>query len=302
MQCISPLRIKPVISRQAGTAESKRNGSVLPADVQIVTRSDDAVFVPCGKCNFCLERRRYDWSFRLANELRKSHYATFLTLTYDDTKVPYNKDSGEQTLLKRDFQLFKKRLRKVNAKLAPELPIRYYSIGEYGELTSRPHYHSVLFNCHPKTLAQLQAIWTHGHIHAGQVTPASIHYVTSYVITKTTMDYSGREPPFALMSRKPGLGSDYLRTHKTYHKIDQRNYTHLNGILGRLPRYYKDKIFTGTERQLMAKAMLELADNDYQREINRLSQFHRDPARYYDECIANQHDSIKSEKHKVKLI
>ena len=49
-----------------------------------------------------------------------------------------------QTLRKRDYQLFMKRLRKA----FPNDKIRFYAAGEYGPKTLRPHYHAILFGLH----------------------------------------------------------------------------------------------------------------------------------------------------------
>jgi hypothetical protein len=67
------------------------------------------VSVPCGKCVACKKRRATHWSFRLNEEAKLSSSASFLTLTYEKTPISKN---GFQTLVKRDFQLFLKRLRK----------------------------------------------------------------------------------------------------------------------------------------------------------------------------------------------
>ena len=57
-----------------------------------------------------------------------------LNLTYDDAHLPKH---GQ--LLKRDLQLFFKRLRKDGFKF------KYVASGEYGEQTRRPHFHIALF-------------------------------------------------------------------------------------------------------------------------------------------------------------
>lgn len=163
MRCISPLSLR-------------QNGSIN--------------VVPCGKCNFCLSSKRDDWSFRLRQELKVSTSASFLTLTYSTDKLPIN-PSGHLELRKSDCQLFMKRLRKVNS-----VPLRFYTVGEYGTRTARPHYHSILFNLDPSVRTQLHQIWQLGNVHVGDVTGASIHYVTKYVINRHQDVYDGREPPF----------------------------------------------------------------------------------------------------------
>lgn len=47
--------------------------------------------VPCGKCANCIKRRRMEWCFRMEQELAVSKCAFFVTLTYDNKNVPYDK-------------------------------------------------------------------------------------------------------------------------------------------------------------------------------------------------------------------
>jgi len=240
-------------------------------------------FVPCGRCNHCLQTKRFDWSFRLLQEAKQATSAYFLTMTYDADHLQ------SPSLNKRDVQLFTKRLRKENS-----TKLRYYTVGEYGTQTMRPHYHSIMFNLDLEVVTRLSDYWKLGNCYVGDVEIASIHYVTKYVVNRSGMDLGGREPPFSLMSRKPGIGSRYLDTHRGWHRSAMRNYTQVNGEIARLPRYYKDKFFTDVERANLALASIEQADLDYELAVSRLSKFHDDPYHYYDERISAQHDAIKS--------
>lgn len=244
-------------------------------------------FVPCGKCNHCLQTKRFDWSFRLLQESKKAVTAHFLTMTYDEINVP-----GDSSLCKRDVQLFTKRLRKENASFV-STPVRYYTVGEYGTKSGRPHYHSIIFNLHASVVSRLSDFWKLGNCYVGDVEIASIHYVTKYVINRHG-DCGGREPPFSLMSRRPGIGSRYLDTHRGWHRSDMRNYTQVNGEIARLPRYYKDKFFSDVERANMALDSIAQADLDYEVAVSRLAKFHDDPYYYYDYRIQRQHDAIVS--------
>ena len=66
--------------------------------------------VPCGKCIPCLKRRSSHWSFRINEEQKKAKTSCFLTLTYEKTPLSAN---GLPTLVKKDYQNFFKRLRKL---------------------------------------------------------------------------------------------------------------------------------------------------------------------------------------------
>lgn len=269
MKCISPLFVK----------------------APSVYYPDGRHAVPCGQCNYCLQVKRADWSFRLKQELKVSTSAYFLTMTYDEATCPRS-ESGVPSLCKEDIQLFLKRLRKENSFYSSQ-GLRYYTVGEYGTNTGRPHYHSILFNCMPGVVLKVSDIWGKGHTQVGDVTPASIHYTTKYVINRIG-DFGDRAPPKAYMSRRPGIGVNYLATHTLWHLAGKRNFTQVNGQIGRLPRYYKDKIFNMEQRYLMAQQALALSDQAYADEIARLVRFDSDACNYYDERDRFNHDAIVS--------
>ena len=91
-------------------------------------------YVPCGKCIGCLKKRRKDWTTRCIHEARKYEENCFVTLTYNESYLPETFD-----MVKRDVQLFIKRLRKKGYKF------RYYGCGESGDRFGRKHAHLVIF-------------------------------------------------------------------------------------------------------------------------------------------------------------
>lgn len=90
----------------------------------------------CGQCLPCRVNRRRIWTHRIMLEAAQYHDNSFVTLTYDEEKLPVDLSVTPRTL-----QLFMKRLRKVYPNR-----IRYFGVGEYGDQTMRPHYHLALFN------------------------------------------------------------------------------------------------------------------------------------------------------------
>lgn len=208
--------------------------------------------VPCGRCAACLSNRRQEWTIRMSYELKEAKNADFITLTYTDENVPRNR-CGAPVLNKPDVQKFLKRLRhheKGNK-------IKYFICAEYGEQTFRPHYHAIIFNLSKKgdeLLKHLLEVWNKGLVHLGEVTPASIKYVTGYIVQQQkSTSHDGGElyvRPFALMSK--GLGLSYVQKHKDWHKADlSRNYVVMEeGKKARLPRYFKEKIYSKAERNM----------------------------------------------------
>lgn len=90
--------------------------------------------VKCGQCMECRLAYSREWAIRITHEAQMWDRNCFLTLTYDDLCLP---PYGQ--LVKRDLQLFFKRLRKAGYKF------RYVACGEYGEKRRRPHFHVALF-------------------------------------------------------------------------------------------------------------------------------------------------------------
>ncbi|QCQ85063.1 replication initiator protein [Blackfly microvirus SF02] len=220
------------------------------------------VSVPCGKCIPCLVNKRSDWCFRLEREHRVSKSAMFVTLTYDEKHLRTN-----GSLDKRDLQLFLKRLRRRDESSR----IRYYAVGEYGSRFGRPHYHLLLFN---SVESDVRMAWLDsrgvpiGAVHVGLVSSASIAYVTKYMIQKD--DYpDGVEKPFATMSRRYGIGGHYLTDQMVaWHRLNDANYVvRVGNEKGRLPRFYRDKIwYSEYDRGRISAAALALTKANEEKE------------------------------------
>lgn len=142
--------------------------------------------------------------------------STFVTLTYDEEHLPH-----DNSLNPRELSLFLKRVRRGGNK------IRYFGVGEYGDLSGRPHYHVILFGfptcdwiitrkrdfCCNKCEA-IKSYWGLGQVMLGTAEQRSFHYVAGYVNKKMTSRgdkrLDGRHPEFARMSNRPGLGYNVM--------------------------------------------------------------------------------------------
>lgn len=204
--------------------------------------------IPCGRCIGCRRERARQWAMRCMHEASLYNDNCFITLTYDDEHLK------DDSLHVEDFQKFMKRLRK----RFPDQLIRYYQAGEYGEKYQRPHYHACLFNFTPPDL-QLWRVkdgvrlytsdimadtWGHGYCVIGDVTFESAAYVARYIDKKIlggtdekrTAHYHGRHPEYSTMSRRPGIGSGFLKKWKT--DIFPKDYCVVNGKKVKPPKYY----------------------------------------------------------------
>lgn len=208
--------------------------------------------VRCGQCIGCRLDWAGDWAARCEKEAKLYTHNCFITLTYGDDNLPIGATT-RSTVSVRDWQLFMKRLRKAY----PTNAIRFFACGEYGALNERAHFHALLFNHdfpdkrlwkphprHPLYLSErLQDLWGLGFTSIGAVTFQSASYVARYVVKKLTgkrSDYLDRDPPFVLMSRRPGIGSAW------YDKFKDEVYPSGQLLVGEAktratPRYFDEK-------------------------------------------------------------
>lgn len=254
-----------------------------------------SIGVPCGKCVDCLKKRRSEWTFRLKEELNNSIGAHFITLTYNETHLPFTIGDGKifrvadifnqpqqeiwrplkETLYPADVTLFLKRLRSnlrvevskdnqtlLKRKIALLEPpkLKYYYIGEYGPNTDRPHYHMILFNLPNEYRHLIVNSWDKfGFVHIGQAEGASIAYTASYLINGIDNDYTDIHKPFSRMSKN--IGISYLGRAEKWHIENKFRYVIDEGKKIPMPRYYKKLIFTNSHaNDLYAKEAIKKAD------------------------------------------
>lgn len=169
------------------------------------------VLAPCGKCLGCLEDKQKDWSFRILQEsLDYLGRTWFIRLSYRDSDLVYG--SQVPTLYKPHLSLFIRYVRRIT-------PCRFFACGEYGEEKGRPHYHVVLFLEDSLSFYDVVRIvekcWTHGFTHVDSFSAKHAYYVAKYTVKSSLYtDMDGVQPPFFLMSRRPGIGYRFVEKFK----------------------------------------------------------------------------------------
>lgn len=157
--------------------------------------------IPCGKCLACKSARANAWGVRMYHEASLHPQNCFLTLTYENPP---------RTIVKRDLQLFFKRVRKHG------LSLRYYAVGEYGDQTRRPHYHAAIFghdfrggsfNINDQLYSSpvISRLWGLGQVAIADLSLDACMYIAGYVQKK-----AGDDDTFSLMSTRPGIGHAWL--------------------------------------------------------------------------------------------
>ena len=235
MECFSPVRLKCEVSPE---------------------HPNGYVDVACGKCEACITKKRIDWSTRLTYEAYYAGVSHFVTLTYAPEHLQIS-DSGYPEVSKEHVQLFFKRFRNNLKRNYGIEKIRYYLVAEYSPVPKRPHYHMLVFGAKivPSVLQSIVfESWSKGIVSVYPITPRRISYVLKrHALPKDFGHPEGTNPPFNLMSRRPGLGSSYLSSSRIqYHKGNiGRQYMFLpDGSKRRIPRYYFEKLFSEDEKKV----------------------------------------------------
>ena len=269
MSCYHPLIGIP-------TGELTRNGKkklrieiLESTDTVEKLRGNGCVLIPCGHCIGCRLDYSRSWADRMMLELDSCKKGIFLTLTYDNDNIAWSCFDYDGfplygTLVKKDCQLFLKRLRKEFS----DFKLRFYLAGEYGSKTQRPHYHAIIFGLSIDDIGdcvvhgvnelgqkyyisdRIRKVWKNGNILVANVSWKTCAYVARYVTKKLNgcmqderYELLGQLPEFSLMSRKPGIGAYYLENHPNCLDFDSINISTPDGGLKiRIPKYYLNKL------------------------------------------------------------
>lgn len=215
--------------------------------------------IPCGKCLMCRYEHSEEWSVRCVLEAEKYVSNLFVTLTYNPENEP--KCGADKKVLSK----FMHDLRQYFQRKQNHVGIRFFGCGEYGKKAKRPHYHVLLFNCppfgdekeHSKSQGRflykskiLENIWKKGNCTIGTVTKQSAAYVASCFLKSFDLTLpKNLKPVFINMSRKKGIGLDYL-TENIENIMKTDKVILPNGKTAELPHYYNKKLkeLIGNER------------------------------------------------------
>lgn len=201
---------------------------------------------------------------RCLHEKKMVEQSCFITLTYNDEHVPIN-----YSVSVREWQLFLKRLRK---QVHPKL-VRFFMCGEYGDQDNRPHYHALIFGhdfSDDRKLwtvrrgypvfrsVNLEKVWPYGFSEIGQLDYKSAAYCARYVMKKVPDKFNPEhywrrspidgqmyevEPEFALMSTKPGLGTEWFKQFSA--DAFPSDFLIVDGRKVKPPKFYLNKIAEG---------------------------------------------------------
>jgi len=171
-------------------------------------------------CPHCKSIFRQHWLGRLAAEAFTSDYVRFVTLTYD-----------EEHLDDRAFALDNEHFKDYSKSRRRKYDFKHFTVGEYGDKTGRPHWHSLQFfkgkpPVEPLDFAQVQYGWRKGN--SLYQTPNSVAACCAYVYDY--LDKGGKA-----LRPSPGLGKQYLFAFARMQARNNRRLTDHVGIRYTVP-------------------------------------------------------------------
>lgn len=217
-----------------------------------------------------MRQKARGWQVRLHEELRVSDGSMklFVTLSFsDDSLIKLEKDLDsnldgytlDNKIATLAVRRFLERWRKTY-----KASLKHWLVTELGQTnTERLHIHGIIWSspsdCEPSVqmqrnfIAQLNKYWQYGNIWVGDyVNERTINYIVKY-LHKADSKHKNYIP-IVLCSK--GIGSNYMSRYdsnrNTYaEKKTHELYTTRNGIKLPLPKYYRNKLYTDEQKEML---------------------------------------------------
>lgn len=216
--------------------------------------------VPCRKCCACQQNHRKMWFFRLKVESDKCVCSYVVTLTYNDNDVPeyvdYNGEFQYHPIKYDDVQAFHKRLRKRIGKF------RFFCVCEYGSHLLRPHYHICYFfdrfqDRFEFDKAVFDCWFPDTRITIDTTNDKACNYILKYCLSISDPDCPDVFRPMIRCSTKPFIGHGLLDNQEflDWLHCKRSDLSHYLGYNQRLPRIFRDKVFSDDEKKFIKKEL-----------------------------------------------
>lgn len=231
------------------------------------------MYVPCGKCRLCRNRKTEEWMTRCMCESACHNYRPlFITLTYRPSVRPDNMED-----CKYDFQLFMKRLRsRVSRTLDVNSELRFVAVSEWTPKNHFPHIHMLLWGmpyvpCSEGDKNSFQSLckfiqddaWQNGIAKVEFARDCSAAYPLKYM--RKGLD----EDCWFLASRRKGIGYNFLsKVRPSFElnpdlttisipvtKYDKRGNSSCSVVTRGIPSYFKRHLFPTLSVLFPAKVM-----------------------------------------------
>lgn len=235
---------------------SKKNKGIVP-----LCTDKRVLYIPveCGECYECRKKKAREWRVRLSEELR-NEFGYFVTLTFsDDSFKELKKELGheindyENEIGAIALRRFLERVRKETGK-----SLKHWVVSELGHEKDRYHLHAVMFGQNAAYLCKKH--WKYGRVDIGTFcNEKTVNYIVKYMlkVDEKHRNFKGR------VFTSAGIGAKYLNRPDSkknkYNTAGETNETYRfrNGTKMALPKYYRNKIYSDEEKELLWKEKLD---------------------------------------------
>jgi len=254
----------PTLRKNKKYVANKKNGGIVPP-----VYDDRVLWVAtgCGECIECRKQYARNWQIRLLEEIKENKNGKCVTLTFSNEAIEeyskdytalegYNLDNKIATVAMR---MFLERWRKKYKK-----SIRHWCVTELGQTnTERIHIHGIMW-C--DDVHEVERIWNSGKIKNGHVWKGAMinevlcNYVNNKTVTYLTKYVSKIDKLHktykSLVLTSPGIGRNYInrkdsKKHEFKGSETIEYYKTDTGHKMALPTYYRNKVFTEEQRELL---------------------------------------------------
>lgn len=249
--------LNPRIIENKRYKPSAANGGQAPVPTDYRLRG---VEIPCGTCAECCRDLREEWKKRLNEEALGNEvgYGYFVTLSINeeamDELIEAAGSEDAEAVARVAVRRFNERWRRMYKK-----SVKHWMVAELGQKsTERLHLHGILWVTRDQS-KEIGERWGYGNVWVekarGEMTVA---YVVKY-LTKPDRKHEGFR---SRIYCSPGLGKNYLRSSRarriTYKGAEtDLRYRDVKGRKSKMPRYYKRKMFTVEELEVVRLARMD---------------------------------------------
>ena len=250
----------PRLIKNRKYTSNKKNGGKVPA-----VNDKRSLYVPigCQNCIECRKKKSREWNLRLQEDIKEHTNGKFITLTFSNESIAkiidqfnlhsYKGYTLDNKIATTAVHHFRERWRKKFGK-----SIRHWLVTELGhEGTENLHMHGILFT--NESFETIEKIWQYGFIwptkdsqNTNYVNAETINYITKYVTKVDELHKTYK--PITLTS--PGIGSNYITNpnfnlHIFNNEKTNELYRTTNGTEAPIPIYWRNKIFTDEQKELL---------------------------------------------------
>jgi len=231
---------------------NKKNGGIIPE-----CKDERTKYVPigCTKCMECRKQKARQWQVRLQEEIRVTKHGQFVTLTISTKELlKLNTEITGITGYERENEIITLAVRRFLERWRKEYgtSVKHWLVTELGHgTTEHIHVHGIIWTDKKE---EINRIWKYGYTWIGSyVNERTVNYIQKYV-SKQDLAHKEYRPKILTSA---GIGGNYINrvdAGLNKYKINgetKETYTTRQGIKINLPIYYRNKIYTEEQRELL---------------------------------------------------